>query len=51
VDFSGFLDGNGTARPVFDTLGPNPGLKGLTLTMAAVLPFHYASNPIDIKFQ
>ena len=51
VNFTGFLDQNGTARPVFDTLGPMPPLKGLTLTMVAVLPFTFSSNPIDVYFQ
>ena len=52
MDFTGFLDQRGIARPVFDTLGPlDPALKGTTLTMVAVLPFTYATNPINVQFQ
>ncbi|MBN1344840.1 MAG: right-handed parallel beta-helix repeat-containing protein, partial [Phycisphaerae bacterium] len=50
-DFAGMLDANGTARPVLNTLGPlDPSLKGTRLTVVAMVPFTYASNPIEIEF-
>lgn len=48
--FLGQLDANGKAGAIFDTLGPIPGLAGVTMSFAFALnkPWDFASNPVNI---
>ena len=49
--FMGTLSPGGSAAPVFNTLGPIPGIQDITLSFACGLngPWDFASNPISVE--